>query len=68
LETFYALRRKLRRGLDRLRTWLCREQGPPKSAHADPLLQTVAHLKGLFAASQCPPADFQGHFQHPFLG
>jgi hypothetical protein len=68
LETVYQLRRKLRRGLDRLRTWLCREQEPPKSTHADPLLQTVAHLKSIFAQSQCPPADFQLHFQQPFLG
>lgn len=68
LETVYALHRKLRRGLDRLRTCLCREHKPPQSAHADPLLQTLAHLKMLFPHSQCPPADFQLHFQRSFLG
>lgn len=68
LETFYQLRRKLRRGLDRLRTWLCRKQPPPQSGQADPLLQTVAHLKSAFPESPCPPAQFQLHFQSPFLG
>jgi hypothetical protein len=68
LETFYQLRRKLRRHLDSLRTCLCRQQQPPVSPQADPLLQTIAHLKVVFPDSQCPPADFQLHFQSPFLG
>jgi hypothetical protein len=68
LETIYQLCRKLRYRLDGLRTWLCREQEPPQSEHADPLLQTIAHLKLVFPDSQCPPADFQWHFQRPFLG
>jgi len=68
LETFYRLRRRLRRGLDRVRTQLCREQSPPGSAHADPLLQTVEHLRAVFASQECPPAEFQRHFQRPFLG
>lgn len=68
LETFYQLRRKLRRDLDRLRTWLCRQEEPPQSTHSDPLLQTVAHLQSAFPKSPCPPAEFQLHFQHPFLG
>jgi hypothetical protein len=68
LETLYRLRRALRRGSDRLRTRLSREQSPPASAHADPLLQTVEHLQVVFAGSECPPAAFQLHFQSPLLG
>jgi hypothetical protein len=68
LETGYRWRRKLQGLLDGLRTRLCREQTPPGSAHADPLLQTVEHLQTVFPGSPCPPTDFQLHFQHPFLG
>jgi hypothetical protein len=68
LETIYRMRRGLRRGLDRVRTRLCREQSPPVSTHTDPLLQTVAHLRAVFPDSDCPPAAFQLRFQHPFLG
>jgi len=68
LETIYRLRRRLQRGLDRVRTRLCREQSPPVSGQTDPLLQTVEHLRTVFPASVCPAADFQLHFQHPFLG
>lgn len=68
LETVYRLRQRLRRTLDGLRTRLCSQQEPPKSTRAEPLLQTLDHLKAVFAASSCPPADFQLHFQRPFLG
>jgi hypothetical protein len=68
LETIYRLRRSLCHGLDLLRTRLCREHTPPGSAHTDPLLQTVEHLQVVFPRSGCPAADFQLHFQHPFLG
>jgi len=68
LETVYRLRRGLERGLDLLRTRLCREQKPPLSPHADPLLQTVEHLQAVFPCGLCPPAEFQLHFQRPFLG
>jgi hypothetical protein len=68
LETLYRLRRKLRQRLDSLRIRLCREQKPPTSAHPDPLLQTVAHLREVFPRSECPPVAFQLHFQQPFLG
>lgn len=68
LESVYRLQRGLRQRLDSLRTRLCREQKPSASAHTDPLLQTVAHLQQVFPGSTCPPADFQLHFQHPFLG
>ncbi len=68
LETVYRLRRRLHRRLDSLRTALCREQEPPRSRQADPLLQTVEHLQAVFAHSACPPAAFQLHFQRPVLG
>jgi hypothetical protein len=68
LETVYRLRRRLRQGLDQVRTRLCREQTPPASAQADPLLQTVEHLRQVLSCSPCPLADFQLHFQQPFLG
>ena len=68
LETLCRLRRKLRQRLDHLRTRLCREQKPPVSGQADPLLQTVEHLQVAFPHSESPPADFQLHFQHPFCG
>jgi hypothetical protein len=28
----------------------------------------VEHLRAVFPRSACPPADFQRHFQRPFLG
>jgi len=68
LETLYRLRRKLCQRLDGLRTKLCGKQSPPISAHSDPLLQTVEHLQVIFPGSECPPVDFQLHFQQPFLG
>jgi hypothetical protein len=68
LETVCRLRRSLRPGLDQLRTRLCREQSPPASAHADPLLPTVEHLRRVFSGGGCPPADFQLHFQLPVPG
>lgn len=68
LETVYRLRRRLQRGLDRVRTRLWREQSPPASGQNDPLLQTVEHLRRVFPTSACPLAEFQFHFQHPLLG
>jgi hypothetical protein len=68
LETVYRLHRRLRRGLDEVRTRLWRAQPPPASQQVLPLLQTVEHLRAVFSESACPPADFQLHFQHPFLG
>jgi hypothetical protein len=67
LETLYRLRLKLGRQLDRLRARLCRQCPPPSSTHCDPLSQTLEHLERAFARSVCPPAEFQLHFQHPFL-
>jgi hypothetical protein len=67
LETVYQWGRKLRRGLERWRTFLCREQKPPLSAQSDPLLQTLEHFKLVFPHSHCPLAAFQLHFQSPLL-
>jgi hypothetical protein len=68
LETFYRVRRKLRHRLDALRARLCGEQKPPGSTHTDSLLQTLEHLRLVFPCGLCVPADFQLHFQHPFMG
>jgi hypothetical protein len=68
LETVYRLRRKLRQKLDLIRARLCRQQAPPASAQTDALLQTVEHLQAVFPGSECAPAAFQLHFQHPFCG
>jgi hypothetical protein len=68
LETVYRLGRGLRQCLAWVRTRLCREQSPPASGQSDPLLQTVEHLRRVFSDGDCPPADFQLHFQCPFLG
>jgi hypothetical protein len=68
LETVYRLRRVLRQRLETIRTLLCREQEPPASSHADPLLQTVEHLQAVFPRGECALSSFQLHFQRPFLG
>jgi hypothetical protein len=67
LETLYHLLQRMRTRLSALRSALCREQEAPASSQADPLLQTVEHLRALFAKSGCPCADFQLHFQRPLL-
>lgn len=67
LETVYRLRRRLQCGLDQVRTRLYRELPPPASQQAQPLLQTAEHLQAVFPVSACPLADFQLHFQYPFL-
>ena len=68
LETVYRLRRGMRQCLAAVRTRLCQEQSPPVSAHTDPLLQTMEHLRAVFPDSECPTAAFQLRFQRPFLG
>lgn len=67
LEALYHLLQRMRRKLTAVRAVLWREQPVPASAQSDPLLQTVEHLRGLFAKSICPPSDFQIHFQRPLL-
>lgn len=68
LETLYRLQRTLRRQLDRVRTLLCQQQDPPRSAQSDPLMQTTEHLQAVFPQSACPASAFQLHFQCPLLG
>jgi hypothetical protein len=68
VETFYRVDRKLRCGLERLRTSLCGRIQPPDSSQASPLLQTVEHFERAFPESLCPVADFQLLFQQPLLG
>jgi hypothetical protein len=68
LETFYHVLARLRRRLDVVRGCLCRRRKAPESAQADPLLQTVEHLQGVFAGTACPVIEFQLFFQQPLLG
>jgi len=67
LETLYHLLQRTRQRLTAMRAVLCREQKAPASSRADPLLQTVEHLRCLFPKSEFPSADFQLHFQRPLL-
>ena len=67
LETLYHLLHRLRGRLAAVRSALCREQPAPPSSQTNPLLQTVEHLRRLFAKSDCPCADYQLHFQRPLL-
>lgn len=68
LETFRSLKTKITRDLDRIRTRLMGLSPPPSSRQSEALLQTFEHLHSAFAASACPVASFQLHFQTPFLG
>lgn len=68
LESVYRLGRRLRARLDDWRARLSREAPPPASSQTDPLLHSVEHLRAVFMEEGCPPAAFQLHFQHPFLG
>jgi hypothetical protein len=68
LETFYRLRQRLRHRLDVIRPLLCRAQKPPPCAQADPLLQTAAHGREVFAGVLCPFQEFQLRFQQPLMG
>lgn len=67
LETLYHLLQRLRGHLAQLRSALCREQKPTASSQTDPLLQSIQHLRCLFAGSGCPVAEFQFHFRRPLL-
>jgi len=67
LETFRALKRRVVRDMERIRTRLWGKKPPPASRHSDPLLQTCEHLQSAFAGSACPVAAFQLHFQVPFF-
>ena len=66
LETVYRLRRGLRQCLASVRTRLCREQSPPVRAQADPLLQTVEHLRAVFPTAVVPRPIFNSIFSVRF--
>jgi len=68
LETLYHLANRLRWRLDILRASLFTRGQPPPCSRAEPLLQTVDHLRTVFPASACPPSEFQRVFQRPFCG
>lgn len=59
LESAYRLVARLRRRLDVLRSRLSRFTHPPPGADADPLRQTLEHLRQAFGGAVCPPASFQ---------
>jgi hypothetical protein len=67
LETMYHLLQRMRKRLSTVRSALCREQHALASSQADPLLQTVEHLRQIFSKAGSPCADFQFHFQRPLL-
>lgn len=68
LDTFYRLRQRLRLRLDVVRSLLCREQNPPSSSQADPLLQTVEHFQTVFPDVPCPLQQFQIRFDQALMG
>lgn len=68
LETLYHLVGRLRGRLDVLRSLLFTWGQPPPSLRADPLAQTMDHLRAVFSDSACPTADFQCAFQRYFCG
>lgn len=68
LEAVYAIVRRCRRRLDVVRSFLSREQPVPASGQADPLVQTLEHLRQTFAQHSCAIAVYQRHFQAALLG
>lgn len=68
LDTFYRLRQRLRTRLDFVRALLCRDQKPPHSSQADPLLQTVEHFQIVFPNAPCPIEQFQLRFDQALMG
>lgn len=67
-EAAYGIIRRVRRRLDGVRSWLCRERPPPPSSRTDPLLQTLSHLQTLFPRNSCALTAYQRHFQQAFFG
>jgi hypothetical protein len=67
LESIYHLLQRLRQRMASVRSALCRKLQPPVSSQTDPLLQTVEHLRNVFAQGDCPVADFQLMFQQRLL-
>jgi hypothetical protein len=68
VDTFYHLRRRLRGRLEVIRSLLCRDQKPPASSQADPLLQTVEHFQSVFPNAPCPVQQFQFRFEQALMG
>ena len=68
LETAYAIVRRVRGRLAVVRPKLCRALAPPESTQSEPVLQSVEHLQGVFAAEACAVVEFQHQFQSPFMG
>ncbi|MBK9990678.1 MAG: hypothetical protein IPP19_08110 [Verrucomicrobia bacterium] len=68
LEATYGIIRRVRRRLDGVRSWLCRERPPPPSSRTDPLLQTLSHLQTLFPHNSCALTTYQRHFQQALFG
>lgn len=68
LDTGYKLRKAFIRSLSHIRTLLSR-LGPPARLDniADPVLQTIQHLKSAFKGSSCAISAFQLLFQRRFL-
>lgn len=64
LEAIRAMLRRLRRAQTAIRARL--PGAPPPADAANPLIQTVAHLRAVFASALCPIAAFQVAFQCPF--
>lgn len=64
----YKLLGRLRQRLPVLRTALSSCCGPPRSAHADPLLQTIEHLRSAFEGRECPVSAFQFRLKRPLMG
>jgi hypothetical protein len=67
-EAAYGIIRRVRRRLDGVRSWLCRERPPPPSSRTDPLLQTLSHLQTLFPRNSCALTAYQRHFQQALFG
>lgn len=63
----YRLVGSLRRQTDRVRVLLLGAAPPPPCAHRDPLRQTLAHLRAVFAGAADLVAAFQLRFQVPLI-
>jgi hypothetical protein len=58
---------RLRHQTDRVRVLLSGAGAPPACAHRDPLRQTIAHLRAVFAGASDLVAAFQLRFQVPLI-
>ena len=60
--------RRTRGRLAWLRPLCCRLAPPPPGPHADPLQETIAHLRVVLDVASDVAAAFQWRFQQPLLG